>query len=172
MKITGHSKLLEVLKEYPTLEEKIIDIAPPFKNLQNPVLRRTVGQLATLEKVAQIGKLDVIELVNTLRREIGQPEIQADAKIDISIPEKSASDPDWITGEPQYILNGTEMLQRGEVPLHHVSELLGTLSKDGFILLLTDFEPTPIIDAMRKRDRNVYHKVHPNNGDQHLTFIQ
>lgn len=172
MEITSHSKLLDVLKEYPSLEEKIINIAPPFKNLQNPVLRRTVGQLATLEKVAQIGNLDVIELVNTLRKEVGQPEIRADAKIEISIPEKTASDPDWIAGEPKYILNGTEMLQRGEVPLHHVSELLGTLSQDSFILLITDFKPTPIIDAMRKRDRGVYHKVHPNQETQHLTFIR
>lgn len=172
MEITSHSKLLDVLKEYPSLEEKIINIAPPFKNLQNPVLRRTVGQLATLEKVAQIGNLEVIELVNTLRREIGQPEIRADAKIEISIPEKTAGDPDWIADEPQYIVNGTELLQRGEVPLHHVNELLETLSEDGFILLLTDFEPTPIIDAMRKRGRVVYHKVHPNQSDQHLTYIQ
>lgn len=172
MEITGRSKLFDVLKEYPSLEEKIVNIAPAFKNLQNPVLRRTVGQLATLEKVAQIGNLDVIELVNLLRKEVGQPEIQADAKAEFSIPEKSAEDPDWIAGEPQYIINGTEMLQRGEVPLHRVSELLGTLSQDGFILLLTDFEPTPIIDAMRKRDRIVHHKVHLNYSDQHLTFIR
>ena len=172
MEITSHSKLFDILREYPSLEEKIINIAPPFKNLQNPVLRRTVGQLATLEKVAQIGNLDVIELVNILRKEVGQPEIHADAKTEISIPEKTASDPDWITGEPQYIVNGTEMLQRGEVPLQHINELLGTLPKDGFILLLTDFEPTPIIDTMRKRDRIVYHKVHPNQETQHLTFIR
>jgi len=172
MELISQSKLLDVLKEYPSLEEKIISIAPPFKNLQNPVLRRTVGQLATLEKVAQIGNLDIIELVNTLRREVGQPEIQADTKTEISIPEKTANDPDWIEGEPQNIVNGTEMLQRGEVPLQHVNELLGTLLEGGFILLLTNFEPTPIMDAMRKKGRSVYHKIHPDHNNQHLTFIQ
>jgi hypothetical protein len=52
MEITSHTKLLELLNEYPALEEQIINIAPPFKNLKNPVLRRTVGQLATLAQVA------------------------------------------------------------------------------------------------------------------------
>jgi hypothetical protein len=99
MEITGHTKLLELLNEYPTLEEQIIDIAPPFKNLKNPVLRRTVGQLVTLGQVAQIGNIDVTELVNTLRRAVGQPELRADADAQISIPAKSADDPDWIVGE-------------------------------------------------------------------------
>lgn len=171
MEITSKSKLFDVLKEYPDLEDKIINIAPTFKNLKNPVLRRTVGQLATLDKVAQIGNIEGIDLVNTLRREIGQPEISAEAKIEISIPENTDDDPDWIIGEPQHIVNGTEMLQRGEVPLNHVNELLETLHEDGFILLLTDFEPIPIMDAMRQKDRDVYHKTHPNDDDQHLTYI-
>ena len=71
MEITGRSKLFDVLKAYPQLEEQIIAIAPPFKNLRNPILRRTVAQLATLEQVAQIGQMDVTELVSTLRRRPG-----------------------------------------------------------------------------------------------------
>ena len=66
MEITSQSKLFDVLEAYPSLESQIVNIAPPFKNLKNPVLRRTVGKLATLEKVAQIGGMDVNRLVNTL----------------------------------------------------------------------------------------------------------
>lgn len=43
MELTRLSKLSEVLQTYPELEEQLINIAPPFKNLKNPVLRRTVG---------------------------------------------------------------------------------------------------------------------------------
>ena len=78
MEINARSKLLDILVAYPELEEQIIKIAPPFQNLKNPVLRRTVGKLATLEKVAQIGGLDVNQLVNTLRRAVGQGELQAE----------------------------------------------------------------------------------------------
>jgi hypothetical protein len=172
MEITSHTKLLELLNEYPALEEQIIDIAPPFKNLKNPVLRRTVGQLATLEKVAQIGNIDVIELVNALRRTVGQAEGQADAKTEISIPAKSEGDPDWIVGEPQFVVNGIELLRQGDVPLQRINELLGSLSADGFILLVTDFEPTPMLDAMNKQNRQVFHKPHSEKSGQFLTFIR
>lgn len=172
MEITSRSKLLDVLQEYPFLEEQIIQIAPPFKNLRNPVLRRTVGQLATLEKVAQIGNIGVTELVNSLRRAAGQPELQTQAPAEIVLPQKAAGDPDWIAGEPQFIVNGTELLSQGEVPLLHVNELLGHLSSEGFILVITDFEPTPMIDALHKQNRLVFHKVHPDLSDQYLTFIR
>jgi hypothetical protein len=172
MEITSHSKLLDLLNEYPSLEEKIIAIAPPFKNLQNPILRRTVGQLATLEKVAQIGNVDAVELVNTLRRAVGQQEIQANADIKVSVPKKADDDPDWITGEPQFVINGIEMLRQGDVPLQRVNELLGSLSPTGYILLVTDFEPTPMLDAMQKQNRRVFHKPHPEKTGQYLTFIQ
>jgi len=172
MQITSHTKLLELLKEYPALEEQIIEIAPPFKNLKNPVLRRTVGQLATLGQVAQIGNIDPTELVNTLRRAVGQSELRADTDSPISIPAKSADDPDWISGEPQFVVNGIELLRQGEVPLQRVNELLGSLSPDRFILLVTDFEPTPMLDAMHKQNRLTFHKPHPEKAGQYLTFIR
>jgi hypothetical protein len=172
MEITSHTKLFDLLKEYPALEEQIIDIAPPFKNLKNPVLRRTVGQLATLAQVAQIGNIDVTELVNTLRHAVGQPELRADADAKIIVPAKSAGDPDWIVGEPQFMVNGIELLRQGEVPLQRINELLGSLSADRFILLVTDFEPTPMLDAMQKQNRRVFHKPHPEKPGQFLTYIR
>lgn len=171
MEITSRSKLVDVLKEYPFLEDHIIDIAPPFKNLRNPVLRRTVGQLATIEKVAQVGNVDVTELVNTLRRAAGQAEIAARAPVRVAIPEKSSGDPEWIAGEPQFVVDGTAMLQEGEVPVQRVNALLPQLETGRHILLVTDFEPSPIIDAMRQANRRVHHKTHPNDATQHLTYI-
>jgi len=173
MEITPKSKLQDVLSVYPELEEKIIQIAPPFRNLTNPVLRRTVGRLATLEKIAQIGNIEALELVNQLRREIGQPELRSGGETVLFThftPE--ASDPDWIKGEPQYVVNGTEMLARGEVPLNRVNELLGQLAPGGYILLLTNFEPVPMMEAVAKQNRRVYHKVDPRNPQLHLTFFQ
>jgi hypothetical protein len=51
MDISAQSKLFDVINAYPDLEKFIVDLAPPFKNLKNPVLRKTVGKLATLEKI-------------------------------------------------------------------------------------------------------------------------
>lgn len=173
MDITSRSKILDVLNEYPFLEDKIIAVAPPFKNLKNPVLRRTVGRVATLEQVAQIGQLDVGQFVNALRRAAGQAEsLPPAAARPLSLAAvRSAEAPAWIAGEPQHIIDGIAMLGRGDVPLITVNELLGTLAADRYLLLITDFPPLPIIDAMRKQDRQVYHTVHPDDPSQHLTFI-
>jgi len=172
MEITLTSKLFDVLEAYPELEAQISGIAPPFKNLSNPVLRRTVGKIATIEKVAQIGGMDADRLVNTLRRAVGQAELKPGtaSELKVEVP-AAAGDPDWISGEPQFTLDGTGMLQRGEVPLGKVNELLGTLDSGRYLLLVTDFEPAPIIEAMQKQNRTVFHKVNPRDEKQHLTFI-
>jgi hypothetical protein len=173
MNITPKTKLFDVLEAYPELEAQIINIAPPFQNLKNPVLRRTVGKIATLEQVAKVGGLDVEKLVNTLRRAVGQEELgdKAATALTVEIP-RSKDNPTWIVGEPQFIVNGTELLQRGEVPLGRVNDLLGQLQEKGYILLVTNFEPTPIMDAMQKQGRRVFHKAHPNDPGLHLTFIR
>jgi hypothetical protein len=173
MEITRKSKLFDVLEAYPFLEAQIVNIAPPFQNLKNPVLRRAVGKLATLEAVAQIGGMDVTRLVNTLRRAVGQDELAADSAdhFTIEIPPLAEDDPSWIAGEPQFIVNGIELLKRGEVPLGKVNELLSQLDPERYILLITDFEPSPIIEAMHKQNRQVYHRVHPQDASQRLTYI-
>lgn len=173
MEITLQSKLFDVLEAYPELEGQIVNIAPPFQNLKNPVLRRTVGKIATLEKVAQIGGMDAGKLVNTLRRAVGQAELGPEASVPlvVEIP-RLADDPEWIAGEPQFTVNGMELLQRGEVPLGRVNELLGKLEAGRYILLVTNFEPTPILEAMQKQGRKMFHKVQPSDPAQHLTFVQ
>ncbi len=172
MEITPQSKLLDVLEAYPQLEAQIIHIAPPFKNLKNPVLRRTVGKIATLAQVAQVGGMDVNKLVNTLRTAVGQQELalRDETPLQVAIP-RAAEDPDWIAGEPQFTVDGTEMLTRGEVPLGKVNQHLGQLEPGRFILLVTNFEPTPILDAMRKQNRRIFHKISPEVAGLYLTFI-
>jgi hypothetical protein len=161
-----------VLEAYPELEAQLVNIAPPFKNLKNPVLRRTVGKLATLEKVAQIGGMDADRLVNTLRKAVGQAELSSQpAAVQVFDVPRMDSDPDWIEGDPAYTINGTEMLSRGEVPLGKVNELLGKLAPGQYLLLVTNFEPTPILDAMRKQNHRVFHKVSTGNEEHHWTFI-
>lgn len=169
MNITSTTKIGDLLAEYPALEEKIIRIAPPFKNLKNPVLRKTVGKLATLEKAAQIGHLDVSEFVNMLRKEVGQDKIETEASITINWQE---GEPEWIKEQPADIIDGTEMLGRGEHPLSKINEIMKNLEQDQFVLLKTNFKPIPLIEAMEKQNYKVFHKTDNKNTDQNYTFIR
>ena len=53
--ITSTTKVADLLKSYPELEDVLIAMAPPFKKLKNPVLRRSVAKLATLQQAAAVG---------------------------------------------------------------------------------------------------------------------
>ena len=169
MEINASSKLFDVLKHFPELEDKLISIAPPFQNLKNPVLRKTVGKIATIEKIAHIGNLEVIELVNLLRSEVGQPEISATVETKVQWQE---GEPDWIKEEPKHIIDGTEMLSQGIHPLQKVNQLMKEINQDQFLLLKTNFKPIPLIDEMKKQSYQVYSKTVENQADQYLTFIR
>jgi hypothetical protein len=50
--ITPATKVADLPDSWPELENVLIAQAPAFRRLRNPVLRRTVGRVATLELVA------------------------------------------------------------------------------------------------------------------------
>ena len=66
-------KVAALLDHWPELEEVLVAQAPAFQKLRNPILRRTVARVATLEQAAGIAGLSSRELVMTLRQAVGQP---------------------------------------------------------------------------------------------------
>lgn len=173
MEITAKTKLNDLLNTYPQLEEQIIQAAPAFKNLKNPILRRTVGKMATIEKVVQIGGLDLTTFINLLRRQVGQPElVPPDLQIPAVEDRPITAEPDWIKGEAQFVVDGKEILATGGVPLNRINELLPQLEPGRFLLLVTDFEPVPMIDAVKLQKRKFFHKVDPLDATRHLTYFQ
>ena len=57
--ITPATKVAELLESWPELEEALVAQAPAFRRLKNPVLRRTVARVATLEQAAGVGGIAV-----------------------------------------------------------------------------------------------------------------
>ena len=54
--LTPKTTIHTLLKEYPFLLDFLAEYHPEFKKLTNPVLRRTVGRMATLDAVARAGR--------------------------------------------------------------------------------------------------------------------
>ena len=114
--ITPKTKVLELIETYPELEDVLIEYAPAFKNLKNPVLRRTVAKIATLQQAAAIGGVKTEELINRLRKEIGQD--LASENMDIQYNYRK---PDWYAEEKIVKrFNASEMLAAGEHPVNQV----------------------------------------------------
>ena len=68
--ITPKTTVHTLLKEYPFLLDFLVEYHQEFKKLTNPVLRKTVGRMATLDTVAQQGNVPLNRLTDDLATEI------------------------------------------------------------------------------------------------------
>ncbi len=140
--ITPKTKIAELLESYPKLEQKIIDYAPAFKKLKNPVLRKTIAKITTLQQAAAIANISVENLINRLRKEVGQDLIsgQDDAKYNEKKPgwfnEKNVSEK----------FDAGEMLNAGEHPVNQVMADLNSMKSKEIYELRAPFLPAPLID--------------------------
>jgi DUF438 domain-containing protein len=72
MELSGKTKIDELLKQYPFLIEYLVTLSGTFKNLKNPLMRKTIGKVATLEKAALIGGLKLEDMITGLKGEIAR----------------------------------------------------------------------------------------------------
>jgi len=70
MDLSPKTKVSELLNQYPFLKDFLIKLNPEFKMLDNPIMRKTVGRLASLGKVAMIGGMDVKKLLDDIAGKI------------------------------------------------------------------------------------------------------
>ncbi|HIJ56700.1 MAG TPA: DUF438 domain-containing protein [Deltaproteobacteria bacterium] len=70
MELNANTKIDDLLKKYPFMLDYLITLSPKFENLKNPILRKTVGKVATLRQAASIGGLDLDDFVTAIREEI------------------------------------------------------------------------------------------------------
>ena len=154
MIISPETKVGDLLDAYPEAEAALIAIAPKFKALKNPVLRRTVAKVATLDQAARVADMPVNELVRSLRQALGQDsgEIEgggADAS-------GNGDAPIWIDDGAKHEFDADAMLARGETPVGKVSEALAGMVAGEALLVRSTFQVAPLIDAMKAKGHEVF----------------
>ena len=143
--ITPRTKVHELLQAYPELEDALIQIAPVFKKLQNPVLRRTIARVTTLQQAAQVGNVPVHEMVNTLRKKVGQDTLEG---LEANAP-GHAEKPAWLS-EDKIVkrLDARPVIEQGGHPLGEVLTGVGDLKTGEIFELITPFLPAPLIERV------------------------
>jgi DUF438 domain-containing protein len=68
--ITPKTTVHTLLKEYPFLLDFLAGYNPEYKKLTNPVLRRTMGRMATMDTVAELGNVPLNVLIGDIAAEI------------------------------------------------------------------------------------------------------
>lgn len=140
--ISPKTKLFDLIEAYPQLEKPLMEYAPNFKKLKNPLLRKTVGKIATLSQVASVGNVEVQELINFFRKKIGQEEYLGNESQTYNFKK-----PDWFTKEKiTETFDVSEMLNRGEYPVNQVLSDLKKLKKGEIYEMIAPFLPAPLLD--------------------------
>jgi hypothetical protein len=153
--ITPETRVAELLEAYPNLEELLIQQAPAFKALKNPILRRTVARVATLEKAAQVAGIPARQLVSALRHAVGQAPEDFTSKE--AGPPVIETRPDWLDEQKVRVtINADDLLAAGQVPLNHVNSALQELESKDLLKVVSSFPPAPLIEAVERAG----HKTH------------
>jgi len=167
--ITPATKVAELLEAWPELEETLVAQAPAFKRLRNPVLRRTVARVASLEQAASVGGVAVRELVATLRAAVGQapdaPGGEEGTDSGVASPP-----PDWLDeARVSTTVDADALLDAGEVPLARINGAANDLASGGLLRVDSGFRPAPLIEALSKQDYRCYVREEP--GGRFATFV-
>jgi hypothetical protein len=150
--INPETKVGALLEAYPALEGVLIGLAPAFEKLRNPVLRKTVAKVATLEQAARIGGVALPRLVAELRKAAGQPD-------DAPVCAASSADagPEWLAAAPVAVdIDADVMLEGGVHPVGKVKESVAALAPGAVVRLRTSFRPEPLIELMRRSGAQVH----------------
>lgn len=140
--IAPKTKIAELVDVYPQLEQVLIDYVPAFEKLKNPLLRRTVARITTLQQAAAIGGVNVQDLINHLRTEVGQ-----DQFIGAAAAAYTTEQPDWFA-QARVIggLDTKDMLEAGEQPVNQVIADLQAMGRGDIYELVAPFMPAPLVD--------------------------
>ncbi len=140
--ISPKTKVLQLLESYPELEEVLIRNVPVFDKLKNPILRNTIAKVATLQQAATIAQIPVEQLINLLRKEVGQTAFTATEEASIKTIR-----PDWLRlGNIKGERDIRPMLHAGEHPVGQVIEDITHMEPGGIFLIVAPFITAPLID--------------------------
>ncbi len=140
--ITPKIKVLQLIETYPRLEEVLIEYVPAFKKLRNPVLRKTVARITTLQQAASIGNVKVEDLINRLRKEVNQDLFTKSSDSNYYFLKPLWFNENIITNE----FDVREMLAAGEHPVNQVISDLMKMPEGAIYKLIAPFLPAPLID--------------------------
>ncbi len=154
--ITMETKISELLNDYPGMKETLIAINPKFKKLNNPVLRRTLAKVASVKQAAMVGGMDPLDLLNRLRKSVGQSPVDAAGEA-VGASNGPQEKPAWVlSGGPKATLDANALLDKEKNPLAEANKTLKGIGEGEFIALYSDFKPEPLIEEFQKAGREVY----------------
>lgn len=148
IEITPSVTVHKLLEAYPDLEEVLIGIAPPFKKLKNPFLRRSVAKVATIKHIASVGGIPLDVLIAQIREAVGQP-----------VSSESYEDQDYLSDQPVWFspdkialsVDEDKVEEKDKMTLVIILSESKKVESGKIIELVTSFLPAPGIDILKSK---------------------
>ncbi|MBN1348354.1 DUF1858 domain-containing protein [candidate division KSB1 bacterium] len=159
--INPETKVAALIEHFPQTEATLIELAPPFRKLKNPLLRRTIAKVTNLRQAAQVGNISLGALINALRFAAG---IQEQYATETSQNEPVQHPPDWFDeSRIEKNFDARKMIDAGGFPADIVMNELKTMQPDKIFELITAFLPAPLIELAQKKGFGVWSR-NADNG--------
>lgn len=164
--ITPDTKVADLLNDYPETESVLLRYSTAFAALKNPVLRRTVAKVTSLQQAAKVGGVDVVDMVDALRQVVGMEALRYSIY--------NSSDDDTVATISQApkadrLLDVCDMITQGNHPKDIVIHTAEELAVGQILELVTPFVPSPIIDILRNKGFAI--SIMPPSDGKVRTFI-
>ncbi len=159
MNITPETKISDLLKEFPQLESVLIKYSPAFSALKNPVLRRTVAKVTSLQQASKVGNVSIVEMVDALRAEVGQLPLSDGYSTD----ENGENSTEFIPENITHQFDARPIIEAGNHPREAIFDVAKTLKNGDCLEILTPFPPVPIADLLKKNGFKVT-MLEPRDG--------
>jgi hypothetical protein len=157
--ITPSVTVHDLLEAFPELEDVLICIAPPFRKLKNPILRRSVAKVATIRHISSVGNVPLTALINTLRKSVGQEEITESYSQD----DYFHAQPDWYSADRISVsIEEGEQGNEDRMALARVLKEAKNVKRGEIIELVTTFLPAPGIDILKSKGYSVWTVKEPD----------
>jgi len=147
LKITPSVTVHELLEAYPELEDLLIGMAPPFKKLRNPILRRSIAKVATIKHISTVGKIPLTDLIRRLREAVGQP-LGSDTFVDEDYYHEK---PDWFSIDKVVARIDEATSEGDQMTVVKILRKAKDMNPGELIELKTNFLPAPGIEVLRSK---------------------
>ncbi|HCV15821.1 MAG TPA: hypothetical protein DF637_05765 [Rikenellaceae bacterium] len=183
--ITFQTKVYELLEDYPHLEDVLSEISPAFAKLKNPILRRTIARVTTIQQAAAVAGIEAGEVVKRLRIAAGLSDadesgvnmsgsatgaassVTSDVTsgagllndLENSTDKYRGEQPDWYSPETIIVrYDAVKTLESGEVPMAEILRLSNLLQEGQIFEFSSPFLPTPILDMLSAKGFKIWSK--------------
>ncbi|MBX2931418.1 MAG: DUF2249 domain-containing protein [Chitinophagaceae bacterium] len=164
MLINAQTKIAALLKHHPDALETIVAIAPDFKKLRNPILRKLMAARTSIAMASKVGGCKPEDFFKALAP-LGF-EVDSNNTVVAETTTENKPIPDYLKNmQPEQIVNFDvrAILASGKDPLKQIQQKVKELKVNQILLIINNFEPVPLIHLLQKQGFESYVKYVDEN---------